>query len=325
MRDEDGSQKYHALGQATDEFDYTAAKREAEKWFKGRDTGVSDKALTLAQACKEYAAELETSGRVAAAADAKSRFKRFVDDDPIGKLPLTKLRATKIRAWRNGLPGGQANQNRNLTTLKAALNAAVRNRFVSADLSREWAEVTPHKSADGRREVYLDLRQRRALIEACERSVRDLVEAAALTGARPGELTALVRRDFDAKTKSVTFRGKTGSRTVPMSPAALSLFKRLGKGKLPTAFLLTKDNGEPWTQTVLWSRAIRAAAKKAKLPAGVVLYTLRHSFITEALRAGMATLDVARITGTSLQMIQDHYGHLVSDAVRDRLAEVEML
>jgi len=51
----------------------------------------------------------------------------------------------------------------------------------------------------------------------------------------------------------------------------------------------------------------------------------RWSWITTALTSGMGTLDVARLVGTSLLMIEKHYGHLVSDAARLRLANVEML
>jgi hypothetical protein len=37
------------------------------------------------------------------------------------------------------------------------------------------------------------------------------------------------------------------------------------------------------------------------------------------------TLDVARLTGTSLLMIEKHYGHLVDGAARLRLAADSML
>ena len=39
----------------------------------------------------------------------------------------------------------------------------------------------------------------------------------------------------------------------------------------------------------------------------------------------MSTLDVARLTGTSLMMIEKHYGHLVDNAVRLKLDRVAML
>jgi len=57
----------------------------------------------------------------------------------------------------------------------------------------------------------------------------------------------------------------------------------------------------------------------------VCLYTLRHSFITQAISDGLTTLDVARFTGTSLAMVDRHYGHLVQSASAERLAKVQMV
>jgi integrase len=109
-----------------------------------------------------------------------------------------------------------------------------------------------------------------------------------------------------------------------LSPKAKALFDRLAKGKLPGAFLLTKDGGSAWQHSD-WDELIREAAAKAKLPAGVCLYTLRHSFITAACLSGMPTLEVARIVGTSLQMIEKHYGHVVVTDARARLAKVDIV
>jgi integrase len=155
-------------------------------------------------------------------------------------------------------------------------------------------------------------------------ALRDLMEAAALTGARAGELTGATRGQFDARLKTMTFVGKVGSRTIPLSASALKLFKRLAKGKLPAAPLFTRDDGKPWGHSD-WDELVREAGEKAKLPKGVCLYTLRHSFITQAITDGMSTLDVARLCGTSVGMIEKHYGHLVADSARERLAAVTML
>jgi hypothetical protein len=55
------------------------------------------------------------------------------------------------------------------------------------------------------------------------------------------------------------------------------------------------------------------------------MYTLRHSFITQALLDGMPTLEVARLVGTSVMENEKHYGRLVADVARQRLAKVRML
>jgi integrase len=311
-----GNYEQEPLGMATKEFDYTAAKRKAEEFFK---SGVKSDVTTVEGACKEYVEDRRTIKGEATAYDAEVRFKRTVYEKPIGALKLDNITRKKLVDWRDAIPGTNAAKDREWRTLKAALNLAVANRHVSPERAIEWKSVPPLKDTDGRRDLFLNLAQRRKLIKAATGVTRHTIEAAALTGARPGELVGLKRGDVDLKLGTVTFRGKTGTRTVPLSPSALKFFKRLCKDKLPATPLL------PWNHSVEWSREIRNAAKQAELPDGVCLYTLRHSFITEALRAGMATLDVARVTGTSLPMIEANYGQFVQDAARERLAQVVMV
>jgi integrase len=308
----------------TSEFGFDHAKAAAEQWFKNRDLGVSDQPTTVAVACREYVADLKAEGRESAAHDADMRFRRIVYDHEIGATRLDKLRTTTLKTWRNELGGSKSSQNRNLAALKAALNLAVLHRRVSSNAAQEWREVKSHRNADNRREIFLDLKQRRALLKDCDGPIRDLVEAAMLTGARAGELVTASRSQFDGRTGMMKYVGKTGTRTVPLSPAALELFKRLAKGKLPTAYLLTRDDGLPWKHRK-WAGAVREAARRAKLPAGVCLYVLRHSWITEAILAGMSTLEVSKLTGTSLPMIEKHYGHLAVEAARERLAQITLL
>ena len=57
--------------------------------------------------------------------------------------------------------------------------------------------------------------------------------------------------------------------------------------------------------------------KPAQKAAGITplrrVYDLRHTFATFALRAGISTFDLSRYMGTSLAMIDRHYGHLARD------------
>ena len=172
--------------------------------------------------------------------------------------------------------------------------------------------------------MFLDVDQRRKLIETAGGAVGDLIAGMALTGARPGDLRRARRAHFEPRTLSITLSAKGHPRTVPLPKAALPLFERLAKDKLPQAWLFTRDDGKPWAHSD-WDELVRAATDKTGLPKGVCLHTLRRSFITQALMDGMATLDVARITGTSLAMIEKRYGHLVMTAARERLDAVSLL
>ncbi|PNS07825.1 tyrosine-type recombinase/integrase [Solilutibacter silvestris] len=336
-------QQYKALGPATKSFDYDAAKKDAQAWKKAVDAGVkTGEVETVADACTCYVKALRKAKREKTARDAERRFERVIDNDALGKIRLDKLKKQHIEAWRERLEEGRlapiptkrgrppvakplapAGFKRMLTALKAALNHAVEEEYVSPDKAMQWRGVKPEKEADGRRDLYLSKPQRRALLDAAQGNVRDLIECVALTGCRPGDPAVALRKDYDASNKTVTFRTKDHARTIPLSPAAAALLDRLAKSKLPNAYLFTQDNGKPWASKE-WAALTRAAATDAGLPDGVVLYTLRHCWITEAITGGMDVLTVARLAGTSLAMIQKHYGHLVS-GTRDQLAAIAML
>lgn len=323
-RDDSGRQEYRSLGLVSEAFDFDKAKEAARAWFKVRETGVTDELVTVADACRAYVEDRKIEKGEATAHDAEMRFRRTIYDNPLGARSLMKLKTPHIKAWRQAIGSSAVSKNRNLSALKAALNLAVRNRQVPREIDQEWREVKPLDEGDNRRRLFLDLKQRRALLAQCGGGLRSLVEGAMLTGCRAGELTSALRGQFDESTGSMTFRGKTGSRTVPLSPAAFALFKRLAKSKLPTAPLFARDDGKPWAHSD-WDQLVKAAAARAGLPEKTCLYTLRHSFVTTAITEGMTTLDVARLTGTSVGMIDRHYGHLVHSAARERLAKVRIL
>ncbi|KAF1055053.1 MAG: Prophage integrase IntS [Delftia tsuruhatensis] len=299
--------------------------------------------ITVADACRDYVTALEKDGRKTASDDAKRRFERCLYGDKLGKVRLKDLHQDHIEAWRDRVEKGdlpplpvkrgrppvakplaRSSVNRIRTTLVAALNHAVARRKASPDVAFEWNAVKPLKDASQRRGLYLEREQRRALLEAAQGPVRDLIECVALTGCRPGDPGLCLRSDYDGRTASVRFRSKDHDRKIPLSPATTALFDRLAKGKLLKAHLFTQDGKKVWTPTD-WSEHVRDAAARAGLPAGVTLYTLRHCWITDAIVGGMDLLTVAKLAGTSLAMIEKHYGHLVQGAARDKLAQVQFL
>lgn len=300
-------------------------------------------ATTVTDACQAYVAALRKAGRASAADDAEGRFERCIYLDKIGKTRLADLHQDHVEAWRDRVEAGdlpdlpkkkgrpptpkplsKSTSNRIRTMLVAALNHAVERRKVAAERAIEWTSVKPHESATVRRELYLDLAQRRALLAAAQGPVRDLIECVALTGCRPGDPGACLREDYDARTGTVRFRTKDHDRKIPLAKSAKALFDRLALGKLPKAHMFVQADGRPWVAHD-WAEQVKAAVTAADLPQEVVLYTLRHAWITDAIVAGVDLLSVSKLAGTSLQMIEKHYGHLVHGAARDKLQGIAFL
>ena len=57
----------------------------------------------------------------------------------------------------------------------------------------------------------------------------------------------------------------------------------------------------------------------AKLPDAVCAYTLRQSAITDLVVSGLDLFHAAQLAGTSIAMIEKHYGHLRRQQVQEGL------
>ena len=69
-----------------------------------------------------------------------------------------------------------------------------------------------------------------------------------------------------------------------------------------------------------WAEVVRSAG----LPAGTIMYALRHSSIVRGLRAGLPIRLVASLHDTSTEMIEAHYSAFIVDMTED-LARRAML
>jgi site-specific recombinase XerD len=60
------------------------------------------------------------------------------------------------------------------------------------------------------------------------------------------------------------------------------------------------------------------------LPPDTTAYSLRHSVISDLVHGGLDLLNVAQISGTSVVMIERHYGHLRGDIAASALARLTL-
>ncbi len=311
---------------------FDAAKKAAEEWFKQQEMGVSPKSTTVKAACEAYVERQRLEKSDAAAVDAVGRFKRLVYEDPIGKLELAKLQPRHFAEWKKRvLQRAERNQdenprgsfNRNATALRAALNLAYQRREVASDLA--WSqELKPFEGTARRRELYLDRDKRRNLLESATDEARDFFKALALQPLRPGDVAKLKVAQFDAIQRSLSVpTGKSKARIIPLGSDAVTHFKACAKGKLPSAWLVSRTNGSQWKKEA-WRDEIKIAAAAAKLPRSTVAYTLRHSVITDLVKGGLDIFHVAKLAGTSVKMIEEHYGHLQNEHARKALQKLAL-
>lgn len=330
-RDQDGHQRYQSLGR-TEFLTYEAAMAATRTWRSAVERGAAaDAPETVADLCREYVEERGREKGPSWIRDASQRYRKTVYADPIGAIKVARIRERDVKGWRERLTLTPAGSNRYLAALKAALNYAVRQRYVAPDRALEWTNVRP-LSTSQRRDLYLTSAQRRELLDALPDYARPFLHVLCLLPLRPGALAACIVSDFHPKTGRLAIRHDKAAagRTIPLSPEAVAILKRQAKSKLPGAPLVAYVDGSAWFN-MRWHRAIQAALvavhedhSKKDLPPGTCAYTLRHSTITDLVVGGLDLLTVARIAGTSVAMIDKHYGHLRSKRATEALSKLAL-
>lgn len=342
-----GERTYQALGTfdslpANERFD--AASEAAREWFANRASGGTSEVVTVAQACAAYVEWARRENGPASASDAAARFRRYVDHDPIARIPLLKLRRHHVEEWRQRLEKepakapkrgskartkkpepaprkrSAATTNRDMVALRAALNLARKRDAVPSD--RAWSEaLAPAKGAGKRRNVYLERDQRRALIAALPDDAAAFVRGLCLLPLRPGALAALTVGDFDSRSGSLTIHRDKASegRSILLPQNVVALMREQARRKTPAAPLFSRGDGSAWHKDA-WKKPIATAVAQCDLPAGTTAYTMRHAGITDLVAGGLDLFHVAALSGTSVAMIEKHYGHLRREHARDALA-----
>jgi integrase len=240
-----------------------------------------------------------------------------------GTVPLAEFErmSGELADWRTKLP--ERSRYGIVSALRQTLAAAVRWGYMSANPAKLAGRNPQPPPRPVRAYTLAELD---AISAELSKEYRPLPAFAAATGLRPEEWAALERRDVDRREGLVNVRrtasdgevvelGKTSRsrRQVPLSwRAAAALDELPAQLKTPLMFpapaggLLSLDNfrRREWSVAVTTSRI----AKPARI------YDLRSTFASNALAAGVTAFELARIMGTSVLMIERHYGALLDGA-----------
>jgi integrase len=299
--------------------------------------------LTVKAAVEAYLEFLE--GNRKSAVDSRHRARAHIYPT-LGNAEVASLTTDMLRRWHVGLvkalprartkPGTvqqhrafdgseeavrrrRSSANRVLTILKAALNHAFNDGKVVSDTA--WRKLKPFRGVDAARIRYLTLAEAKRLINAADPEFRPLVQAALQSGCRYGELAGLEVHDFnpDAGTLAIR-RSKTGRpRHVVLTDEASAFFAQLTAGRSGSELLLRRANGGPW-KVSHQRRPMAKACERAKIKPPISFHSLRHSWASLAVMAGVPLLVVGRNLGhADTRMVEKHYGHLAPSYIVDAI------
>jgi integrase len=274
----------------------------------------------------------------------------------LGAVRLDHLNADQLKAFKAKLtkaprltrsgrpskadrtPGGQgvaadageierkrrARTNRIITTLRAALNYAVRQSLIATDAA--WrTSLKPYGDVEAATVRYLTLEESKRLQGAVGADFRHLLRGALLTGCRYGSLRSLRVADIDLLARSALVRvTKSGKpQTIRLTHEACAFLKSLMTGRSRNDLVFVKASDEPWRPSDQ-QRRMRDGCLAAGIDPAIGFHGLRDTFASHLVMAGVPLLTVSKLLGhADTRTTEKYYAHLAPDhlhrAVDDHL------
>lgn len=271
------------------------------------DANRSDDLRTIGEALDAYVAAAEKTKGRQSMTTINAHVKLMAD---LRSHKITACKLNTLNEWRTATltdTRGPATVNKIIGTLKAALNAY--------GIDGPWQKLAklklPKRTVEDRAPV-MSPDQVRLVLETAERTDPELfvlLKALWLTGARPSEITSATTRAVNGN--ALTLTGKTGTRDITLTPGVAQWFaERSAAGRTHLVEFAGKPLG-PETHRYRWAALM--ASLEGQVPAEAGLYVMRHSYITAAIYTGLPVFPLAKHCGTSVEMIENTYGHILAD------------
>ncbi len=278
---------------------------DAEKWARQQerliDTGIwldysSASRLLLRDLLERYLHEVTPNKKGNLVEGCRIRlFMRSA----LADYSLTSLSSSVIASWRDA-------RLKSVSGSTVAKELALLGHVLSVS-TKEWGihlptnpvrDVRKPPQAAPRNRVLNDS-ERAKLLTGCKQCknpwIFPVTAFALATAARRGEILNLSWPDVDLVNKTVKLKGKTGERSIPLSPSALSVLTALATGDDERVFPVSVE---------ALKQAFERAVKRAGI-ANLTFHDLRHDALTQMAKLGLNILELRAISGhTSANMLQ---------------------
>jgi integrase len=241
----------------------------------------------------------------------------------LGGVRLAELSPEQVCAWRLTVPEGhrfEATQ-----ALRQLLNRAVAWQLIDDNPAKRGVPNPARRCREQR--PFDSWPQIRSLAERLGPTFGPMVVFAAATGLRPSELFALEQGDVDRTAGVVQIRRAYANgrvKAVPLQAIALAALDQLPP-RSESPLLFPNARGGYLDFRNFNRRQWKPVQRAVGIEPLRDLYDLRHTYATFALRAGVPVFALSRFMGTSIAMIDLHYGHLAVDSYQHAVSLLDAL
>jgi len=231
--------------------------------------------------------------------------------DRCGHLKAADLIPFHLTTWLDA-NDWKASRRHATGVVKRAFAWCLEQGLVSAD---PFASVSVPKG--GKRERVLTENERKEILGAIrDQNFRDFVFAMQETGCRPGEVRKVTAADVNLDAgvwilgKHKTVKKTLKARIVYLTPLMVELCKKLIEKNPEGPIFRGPRQNSPYSTNAVRTRFMRLREKLPHL-AGVVAYSYRHTFCTDALVNGVGVAQVAELMGhAGTDMVTSVYSKL---------------
>lgn len=280
-------------------------RKDAERWGRQQERLIDAnqwidrteaEQTTLRDLLKRYAKEISSTKR---GADIEVIRINALCRSSLAKYAVSGVTGQSLAQWRDQRLAEVSGStvSRELTLIGHVFTVAIREWGFG--LHSNPVSLIRKPAPNKARDRILNDNQRQALIAAvgqCQNPwIKPVVVFALETATRRGEILSLAWRDVDLERRVAKVSGKTGSRTIPLSPACVAMLKAL-----PRSF-----DGQVFPVTI---ETLKQAYERAVARAGIEDFTfhdLRHDALTRLAKLGLNVLELRAISGhTTANMLQ---------------------
>jgi site-specific recombinase XerD len=245
----------------------------------------------------------------------------------VGDVPLSRVGVFEVEQFLSDIARGSSDRTSRayFVTCASALETARRWEYIELNPFRKvrrpkLRELIP---------MHIALEEFPLLLAAePDPMLRDLYAVAVSTGLRLGELAALHWGDVDFTQKVVRVRNSDTyttknkrNRVVPMTDRVCELL-RSRKCHSINEYVFSRD-GKPITKDIA-SRNFKQCVVRAGLNPALHFHSLRHSFATWLVQAGVSIYAIQKLLGHSSISMTQIYAHLAPSELHDTVNRIRL-
>lgn len=236
-------------------------------------------------------------------------------EEEFGNLPLKHFTLDFLEKYQSKLRAqlSEATINRRIGCIKHMFTKAVDWKMASASMCTEVHKVKMDKE-DLKRDRFLSRDEIARLVAACgtdeqQLHLKPIIIFAVNTGCRKGEILSLKWSHVDLEHGFITLHMTKNKemRKIPINEPLRELLNQLPRKECVPYVFFNFKNDKCFLDL---KRSYRTAVKNAGLGSDVVFHTLRHTFASHLVMAGVDIPTVSKLLGHKSLAMTMRYSHL---------------